>query len=111
MPELTLTLYVFVAVATVYCGVYVYRRWINHITIYGIMWGLQIILFQIRLIKYPDLSLETTLFIFGAWVVFVLASLTFRTFYSGQERLTQDNQIATGNLITAFFSLLRWLER
>ncbi len=109
MPELTLAIYVFVAVATVYLGAYVYRRWINHITIYGVMWGLQITLFQIRLIKYPDLSLETTVFIFGAWLVFVLASLTFRIFYSTKEWSTQGKHIANGNLITVVLLALTFV--
>ncbi len=65
-------------------GVRAFGRWINHITIYGMVWGIQVILFEMRLIAYHALSFETTMFIFGSWAVFVFSSLTIRNFYSNK---------------------------
>ncbi len=85
MPEIVLLSYIAITVLTVWVGLRAYGRWINHVTIYGVVWGTQIILFQLRFINYPDLSVETSAFIFGAWLVFVVAALTFRRFYAAKE--------------------------
>jgi oligosaccharide repeat unit polymerase len=100
MPELTTFIYIIVTVGTIWLGVRVYGRWINHITIYGVVWGTQIILYQLRLIKYPDLSLETTVLIFGAWAIFVISSLTIRNFYSAKEAPIEKPRKANSRLIT-----------
>ncbi len=85
MPEIVLLSYIAITIFTVWVGLRAYGRWINHVTIYGVVWGTQIILFQLRFINYPDLSVETSAFIFGAWLVFVVAALTFRRFYAAKE--------------------------
>lgn len=85
MNELVILLYIFCFVFTVWLGVRVYGRWINHITIYGAVWGTQMILYQLKLINYPDLSYETVSYIFGAWAIFVLASLTVKNYYSSVD--------------------------
>lgn len=82
MDELVLSFYVLVSISTIWLGFRVYERWVNHISLYGVVWGVQIILFELRFINYPDLSVETVLFIFGAWAIFIISSLTIRKFYS-----------------------------
>ncbi len=99
MPELTIAIYVLIMVVTIWLGVRVYGRWINHITIYGVVWGTQIILFQMKFIAYPNLSSETIIFIFGAWTVFVVASLTFRSFYSGQRSVVKELPVGDNNVL------------
>jgi len=119
VPELTLLTYVLITVATIWLGLRVYGRWINHITIYGIVWGTQIVLFQLRLIKYYDFSPETTFLIFGAWAVFVVSSLTFKTFYSGNVPATRERThegvgfltpvLVTFTLVGAIGTYQHWL--
>jgi len=101
MSELTMFTYVLIMVATIYCGVHVYTRWINHVTIYGVVWGIQLVLFQMRLIKYPDFSMETTVFVFGAWAIFILASLTITNFYSLRRVPSQESRIGSSNLLAS----------
>lgn len=84
MSELVFLWYLLLTAATMWIGVRAYGTWINHITMYGLVWGIQLSLFELKLIQYPDLSVETLFFIFGAWAIFVLAALTFRNFY-GQK--------------------------
>ncbi len=81
MSDLVLLFYILFSIGTILIGYKAYGRWINHITIYSFVWGTQIVLFEVRLINYANLTVETTTYIFGAWVIFIIASLTFRTFY------------------------------
>jgi len=107
VPELVLFIYIVIAVATIWLGVRVYGRWINHISIYGVVWGTQIILYQLKLIKYPDLSLETVVLIFGAWSIFVIASLTIRNFYATKETHVEKSvAISNGLMKTVLICLL-----
>lgn len=102
MSELTLFIYMVIAVWTVWLGVRLYGRWINHVTIYGTVWGIQMILFQIKLIDYPDLSFETLAFIFGAWVVFVVSSVTIRNYYSSKSPNVVLEQKGSKILVVTF---------
>jgi hypothetical protein len=92
MSDIALFFYVIISLATIWLGVKVYGQWVNHITIYSTVWGVQIVLFQMRLINYNDLSIEALVFIFGAWVVFIIASLTFRNFYRGSSFLNDERK-------------------
>ena len=99
MPELTVLIYILITVVTIWLGIHEYGRWINHITIYGVVWGTQIILFEMKFIAYPNLSSETIIFIFGTWIVFVVSSLTFRRFYSDQKSAVQELPIGGNNVL------------
>ncbi len=102
MSEFTLLIYIIITVSTIWLGIRLYGRWINHITIYGTVWGIQVILFQLKLINYYDLSSETIAFIFGAWIIFVLASVTVRNYYSSSEWVGDWEAKRSHSLIAVF---------
>ena len=106
MSELTEFIYVFITLATIWLGLRVYGRWTNHISIYGVVWGTQIILYEVRLIDYYPVSTEAKVFVFGSWLVFVVASLTFRNHYRSDSPVRSASPPRNDVFLFVFLSVL-----
>ncbi|MDZ7274362.1 MAG: oligosaccharide repeat unit polymerase [candidate division KSB1 bacterium] len=52
-----------------------FRRWFNHITLYSIIWGMGLALYEIGLIRYPRLAIAVWLMVLTAWVAFLIGSV------------------------------------
>jgi len=61
--------------ATVSLGRRLFRRWFNHVSLYGIIWSVSLLLFEMRLVQYYQLQIETWLIIFAGWIAFVAGSI------------------------------------
>lgn len=57
-------------------GKIVFKRWFNHVSVFSAIWGFAISLFELRLIAYYQMEIETWMILFGTWILFALGSLT-----------------------------------
>ncbi len=55
---------------------YLFNRWFNHLSIYVVTWGGMIFLYELKLLSYYDISLETWFVILGAYVSFLFGIIT-----------------------------------
>ena len=61
---------------TVLLGRWMFGKWFNHLSLYGVCWGFSLALFHVGLIYYYPLEAETWLVIGAGWLAFVLGSAT-----------------------------------
>lgn len=57
-------------------GRLLFNRWFNHLSLYSLIWGTGLALFELRLIDYYPLSSEVWMVIGYAWIAFVVGSAT-----------------------------------
>jgi oligosaccharide repeat unit polymerase len=57
-------------------GRWIFGAWFNHVSLYSGIWSLSLSFFELRLIRYYPLELETWILIIGAWIAFILGSIT-----------------------------------
>jgi oligosaccharide repeat unit polymerase len=57
-------------------GRFAFGRWFNHVSLYTAIWGSMLGLFEIRLINYYPLQIETWIIIAVGWFAFMAGSLT-----------------------------------
>jgi len=62
--------------ATLFFSKRLFGRSFNHLNIYAIVWGVVVILYEVRLLKYIDISAFTWLIILYAFVAYVLGTVT-----------------------------------
>lgn len=111
------------SVCCIILGKFIFGRWYNHVSIYSFIWGTTLSLFEIRLINYYPLEIETWIVIFSGWLAFILGSFTISAIYGlGGEKLHSnlDNHVVTFYFngrqikvlrnIVLFFSLLALFE-
>jgi oligosaccharide repeat unit polymerase len=70
-------------------GLRLFKRWYNPISIYAVMWAIEIVLYQLRLMRYPDIMGLTWMYIGGGFFSF-LAGISI--FFFG-KRLSDDRPV------------------
>lgn len=57
-------------------GKFLFKQWMNHLTLYSAIWGLLIVLYELKLLPYYDLISLTWFYIISAFLSFVFGILT-----------------------------------
>jgi oligosaccharide repeat unit polymerase len=57
-------------------GNLIFKKWINHLTIYCLTWGISIFLYELKLIPYPNILPIVWFFIISGFLSFLLGILT-----------------------------------
>ena len=71
-----IALIILAGISTVLLGRWMFGRWFNHVGLYGAMWSFSLALFQVGLIYYYPLEMETWFIIITGWLAFVMGSGT-----------------------------------
>ncbi len=58
-------------------GRFLFGRWYNHVSLYALVWGAGLALYELRLINYAPLKSEVWLMILYAWIAFTLGSAVY----------------------------------
>ncbi len=58
-------------------GRFLFGRWYNHVSLYALVWGAGLALYELRLINYAPLKSEVWLMILYAWIAFALGSVVY----------------------------------
>jgi len=66
----------FIGVFSIFFSKLLLKQWFNHLSIYTVIWMTMIILFELKLMAYFDLRVETWVIIIFAFVALWLGSLT-----------------------------------
>ena len=66
----------FIGVFSIFFSKLLLRQWFNHLSIYTVIWMSMIILYELKLMAYFDLRVETWIIIIFAFVALWLGSLT-----------------------------------
>ncbi len=53
-----------------------FGRWFNHLTLYSVIWGTGLALFEVRLMNYYPLTVEVWLMVGYSWIAFAAGSVT-----------------------------------
>ena len=56
---------------------HLFDKWFNHLSIYVIIWFFLLFLYELKLIRYEDLTFETWFVIIGAFISYFLGIITF----------------------------------
>jgi oligosaccharide repeat unit polymerase len=93
-----------IGVGSIFLGRWVFGAWFNHVSLYSGIWSLSISFFELGLIKYYPLESETWLLIIGAWIAFMIGSLTIvAARYALRGGTPRDSHLTNGvNLIPVF---------
>ena len=79
-----------IGLLSIFLGKHYFGRWFNHVTFYALIWTLMLSFFELRLIRYIDLSLKTWLVISGAYIAFILGVVTI---FFGRDLFQKPNLI------------------
>lgn len=69
-------------------GKFLFKKWFNHLSLYTLIWMVMIILYEMKLLPFLDLSVKTWLIVVGAFISFLLGILTIfsaRSIFPRQE--------------------------
>lgn len=58
---------------------YLFGNWFNHVSLYTLIWSFVLSMFQLRLINYYPLEIETWITIIICWLLFVLGAVLIYT--------------------------------
>jgi oligosaccharide repeat unit polymerase len=67
----------FFALLSFLLGKYIFKKWFNHISLFAFIWSGMIILYELRLLPYKDLIVETWIFILATFISLILGTLTY----------------------------------
>ena len=94
-------------------GKLIFKKWINHLTIYSFIWGGLIFLYELKLLPYDDIIPLAWFFIIVAFIAFICGILTVttsRNLYSGEQVLVGKSDmflpIFTDNGRTLKYSII-----
>lgn len=92
---MSILLIICIGSAGVLIGRFAFLNWFNHLSLYTTIWGGTLILFELRLINYYPLELETWIVIIGCWLLFVFGSMTvvFARMSIKKDYLMQHNRV------------------
>ena len=92
-------------------GKFIFRKWFNHITIYTLIWTVMIMLYEIRLMPFADLNINTWIIIIVTYSLFLLGCFTIfaaRSLGSKSNSIYEiENPIL--NLSSNNEQILKWL--
>jgi len=57
-------------------GKFLFKKWMNHLTLYSAIWGILIVLYELKLLPYYDLMPLTWFYVISAFLSFVFGILT-----------------------------------
>jgi oligosaccharide repeat unit polymerase len=69
-------------------GRLIFRKWINHLTTYSILWGALVFLYELKLLPYPDITPLAWFYIVSAFLAFIfgiLSVISGRDLFSGKQ--------------------------
>ena len=94
-------------------GKYIFKYFLNPISLYTFIWSTMISLYSLKLIKYDDLNTETWLYIFGAYFCLIIGSLTYFeafkkefTYESNNDQILKNFKIVKDNGLVIKYSII-----
>lgn len=85
---MTIIITIIIFLLTTSLSRYLFKKWFNHLFLYVSSWSLFIILYEIRLINYIQISSETWYIIFVTFIGFVAGTITV---FSARSSLGKNN--------------------
>lgn len=110
-----------ISLSTIVISKILLKKWTNHITIYCIIWSGLLIFYELKLIKYPDVTFTAWLYIILAFLSLLLGTLTVisarssfpsNSFDYSQEEIHIPLFVDSGEAVkyfTIFFSVVSFL--
>jgi len=90
---------------------YIFKKWINPLSIYTVIWFAMLSFYHLKLINYDDLSSETWFVIVAAHISLFLGSITYFTAFDALKSKQKKNE-SSNNLPIIFYNdgkILFWL--
>ena len=85
-----------ISIVSVVLGKFLLRKWLNHLTLYCFIWSGLILLYELKLLPYPDISFRAWFYIITTFLSFLMGIITFigaRNLYPGKPILDKSSNI------------------
>ena len=104
-----ITLFCFIIlIATFYISNHFYKNWFNHLNLYVFGWTLFISLYQLKLIRFTEVRVETWFIVLNSYIAIFLGSVTF---FFARKSLIKDVAFKTKqNNILLDDSIIKYLK-
>jgi len=76
---MSILLTVIVGVSAIFLGKHLFHKWINHLSLYSVIWVMMITFYELKIIPYIDLTFETWVVIISSYFCFLLGIITLKT--------------------------------
>lgn len=86
-----------ISLSGIFIGKVILKKWVNHLSVYSIIWGVMILLYELKLLPYPSIVPLAWFVIFSAFFSFFLGILTIiaaRGLYSKQDPILEKEEIS-----------------
>lgn len=81
-----------IGILSILIGKYIFKRWFNHVTIYTASWGMYIILYELKLMRYIDLSSDFWFALVITFTGFISGVITFKVSKNNFEKESDDKK-------------------
>lgn len=104
---LTISISIFILIISKH----LFKKWFNHLSLYTIIWMGMIVLYELKLIRYKNLSIETWVIIIGASLAYFLGIITFFAARNSDNdsKTNQSNLINTPSIISDNGLIIKYL--
>ena len=79
-------LVIVVGLSSILISRFIFLKWFNHVALYSFIWMGMVGLYEIKLIRYSSLTIQTWSLIIGTFLAFILGTVTVLTARSSQSR-------------------------
>lgn len=86
-----------ITIISILLGKLLFRKWFNHITLYCTIWSVSILLYELKLLPYADITLLTWFYITSSFLSFMLGVFTIisaRDFSNKNQIMFKQSQIS-----------------
>ena len=94
---MTSVITIIIFVFSVMLGKTLFGRWFNHLSLYVFVWAPMILLYEMKLIRYHNLTPATLTIIFLSYFCFLLGILTY---VSAKEKVTGNETSPRVTILT-----------
>lgn len=85
-----------ISIISVVIGRVLLGKWLNHLTLYCVIWSGLILLYELKLLPYPDVSARAWFYIITTYLSFLLGIITFnvaRNLYPKKPIFTKSSDV------------------
>lgn len=87
---MSILLTIFFGISLIIISKHLFKKWFNHLSLYTAIWMGMIVLYELKLMRYKDLSFETWVIIIGTYLAFFLGIITYFAARNFDDDITTD---------------------
>jgi oligosaccharide repeat unit polymerase len=107
---MSILLTVTIGISAIFLGKHLFQKWFNHLSLYSVIWVLMITFYELKIIPYIDLTIETWVVIISSFFCFLLGIITLTTARDalGRPKVTFEHSKFHIDIFRDNGRLIRW---